>query len=171
MLCSSPSPRPRAELPPDDFMCDDIDSYLIAMETSDLTGPSYEPQPQTSSANRKSQPLSEEENEDEEAEEQSVLGPPNKKVLNPVLYFNKLYISDQQFVHRIFILSSLVLLAFLRLRAAGFDSDEQPDDAGSAGQRQRGRGTVGLNVTAESEMNNLHAQTAKWKILKKLNQL
>ncbi|KAG7328922.1 hypothetical protein KOW79_007096 [Hemibagrus wyckioides] len=70
---------PQAELPPDDFMCDDIDSYLIAMETSDLAGPSYELQPQTSSTNRKSRPLSEEENEDEEAEEQSVLGPPNKK--------------------------------------------------------------------------------------------
>ncbi|KAK3535991.1 hypothetical protein QTP70_023740 [Hemibagrus guttatus] len=70
---------PRAELPPDDFMCDDIDSYLIAMETSDLAGPSYEPQPQTSSTNHKSRPCSEEENEDEEVEEQSVLGPPSKK--------------------------------------------------------------------------------------------
>ncbi|GAA6096816.1 cell cycle checkpoint control protein RAD9A [Tachysurus ichikawai] len=70
---------PRAELPPDDFMCDDIDSYLIAMETSDLAGPSYQPQPQTSSTNHKNRLSSEEEDEDVETEEESVLGPPNKK--------------------------------------------------------------------------------------------
>ncbi|XP_027010455.1 cell cycle checkpoint control protein RAD9A [Tachysurus fulvidraco] len=70
---------PRAELPPDDFMCDDIDSYLIAMETSDLAGPSYQPQPQTSSTNHKNRLSSEEEGEDVETEEESVLGPPNKK--------------------------------------------------------------------------------------------
>lgn len=73
------SPRPRAELPPDDFMCDDIDSYLIAMETSDLAGPSYEPQPQTSSSNHKSRRLSDEE-VDEKEEEESGEGQPNKKV-------------------------------------------------------------------------------------------
>lgn len=83
MLCSSPSPRPRAEpeLPLDDFMCDDIDSYLIAMETSDLAGPSYKPQPQpkpqTSSTNHKSRLPSEEDDEEEEPVER----PPNKKVL------------------------------------------------------------------------------------------
>ncbi|XP_017329315.1 cell cycle checkpoint control protein RAD9A [Ictalurus punctatus] len=72
--------RPRAELPPDDFMCDDIDSYLIAMETSDLAGPSYEPQPQTSSSNHKSRRLSDEEvDEKEEEEEESGEGQPNKK--------------------------------------------------------------------------------------------
>lgn len=70
--------RPRAELPPDDFMCDDIDSYLIAMETSDLAGPSYEPQPQTSSSNHKSRRLSDEE-VDEKEEEESGEGQPNKK--------------------------------------------------------------------------------------------
>lgn len=70
--------RPQAELPPDDFMCDDIDSYLIAMETSDLAGPSYEPRPQTSSSNHKSRLLSDEE-DDEKKEEESVEGPPNKK--------------------------------------------------------------------------------------------
>lgn len=75
------SPRPRAELPPDDFMCDDIDSYLIAMETSDLAGPSYEPQPQTSSSNHKSRRLSDEEDDEkEEEEEESGEGQPNKKV-------------------------------------------------------------------------------------------
>ncbi|KAF7707051.1 cell cycle checkpoint control protein RAD9A [Silurus meridionalis] len=68
---------PQTELPPDDFMCDDIDSYLIAMETSDLAGPSYEPPPQTSSTNRKSRLISEE--EDEEVEEDSEERPPNKK--------------------------------------------------------------------------------------------
>lgn len=73
----SPRPRPEPELPVDDFMCDDIDSYLIAMETSDIAGPSHklQPQPQTSSTNRKSHPLSEEE------EEEPVERPPNKKVL------------------------------------------------------------------------------------------
>ncbi|XP_053487712.1 cell cycle checkpoint control protein RAD9A [Ictalurus furcatus] len=73
--------RPRAELPPDDFMCDDIDSYLIAMETSDLAGPSYEPQPQTSSSNHKSRLLSDEEDDEEKEkeEEESGEGPPNKK--------------------------------------------------------------------------------------------
>ncbi|KAF4094218.1 hypothetical protein AMELA_G00010470 [Ameiurus melas] len=70
--------RPQAELPPDDFMCDDIDSYLIAMETSDLAGPSYEPRPQTSSSNHKSRLLSDDE-DDEKKEEESVEGPPNKK--------------------------------------------------------------------------------------------
>ncbi|XP_060783308.1 cell cycle checkpoint control protein RAD9A isoform X2 [Neoarius graeffei] len=71
----SPRPRPEPELPVDDFMCDDIDSYLIAMETSDIAGPSHklQPQPQTSSTNRKSLPLSEEE------EEEPVERPPNKK--------------------------------------------------------------------------------------------
>lgn len=62
-------------------MCDDIDSYLIAMETSDLAGASYEPQPQTSSTKQKTWLPSEEEDE-EEAEEESVLGPPNKKVFS-----------------------------------------------------------------------------------------
>ncbi|KAF5904955.1 cell cycle checkpoint control protein RAD9A, partial [Clarias magur] len=66
----------RVEHAPDDFMCDDIDSYLIAMETSDLAGPSHQPQPQpqTSSTNHKSRLLS-----DEEEEEESVERPPNKK--------------------------------------------------------------------------------------------
>ncbi|KAI5624837.1 cell cycle checkpoint control protein RAD9A [Silurus asotus] len=83
---------PQTELPPDDFMCDDIDSYLIAMETSDLAGPSYEPPPQTFSTNRKSRLISEE--EDEEAEEDSEERPPNKKFCS--LFFGSVLPASSQ---------------------------------------------------------------------------
>ncbi|XP_063046779.1 cell cycle checkpoint control protein RAD9A [Engraulis encrasicolus] len=36
--------------PADDFMCDDMDSYLIAMETSEIAGPSSQKEPQVTSA-------------------------------------------------------------------------------------------------------------------------
>ncbi|XP_026796337.2 cell cycle checkpoint control protein RAD9A [Pangasianodon hypophthalmus] len=85
---------PRAELPPDDFMCDDIDSYLIAMETSDLAGPSYEPQPQSSSTNHKSRLLSEEEDEEEE----SVERPPNKKFCS--LFFGSVLPASSQLTNQ-----------------------------------------------------------------------
>ncbi|MCI4379688.1 hypothetical protein PGIGA_G00231210 [Pangasianodon gigas] len=85
---------PRAGLPPDDFMCDDIDSYLIAMETSDLAGPSYEPQPQSSSTNHKSRLLSEEEDEEEE----SVERPPNKKFCS--LFFGSVLPASSQLTNQ-----------------------------------------------------------------------
>ncbi|MCJ8733793.1 hypothetical protein PDJAM_G00227730 [Pangasius djambal] len=85
---------PRAELPPDDFMCDDIDSYLIAMETSDLAGPSHEPQPQPSSTNHKSRLLSEEADEEEE----SVERPPNKKFCS--LFFGSVLPASSQLTNQ-----------------------------------------------------------------------
>lgn len=67
--------HPDTEQPPDDFMNDDMDSFLIAMETSELPGPSHAP---TSSPppsnNRRLDPASEEEQEEALTE-----GPPNKK--------------------------------------------------------------------------------------------
>ncbi|XP_054453190.1 cell cycle checkpoint control protein RAD9A [Anoplopoma fimbria] len=74
--------------PPDDFMNDDIDSYLIAMDTSIVPGPSATglPSPpsadsicskQSAAANHRTRLHSkEEENEDETADSG---GPPNKK--------------------------------------------------------------------------------------------
>ncbi|XP_030636752.1 LOW QUALITY PROTEIN: cell cycle checkpoint control protein RAD9A [Chanos chanos] len=59
--------------PPDDFMSDDMDSYLIAMETSELPGPSVDPQPCT--INHRMQLGS----ESEEEEEEQIDRPPNKK--------------------------------------------------------------------------------------------
>ncbi|XP_028824150.1 cell cycle checkpoint control protein RAD9A [Denticeps clupeoides] len=41
--------RPRTPPPADDFMCDDMDSYLIAMETSEMAGPSSRTEPRSSS--------------------------------------------------------------------------------------------------------------------------
>ncbi|TSV81496.1 Cell cycle checkpoint control protein RAD9A [Bagarius yarrelli] len=81
-----------AELPPDDFMCDDIDSYLIAMETSELAGPSYKLQ--TSPSIRKSRLPSDEEDEHEAEEEESVLGPPNKKFCS--LFFGSVLPASSQ---------------------------------------------------------------------------
>ncbi|XP_034037057.1 cell cycle checkpoint control protein RAD9A isoform X2 [Thalassophryne amazonica] len=73
--------------PPDEFMNDDMDSYLIAMDTSIATGPfvSNPCTPQLSDsvysnqsavANHRTRPASEGEDEDEMAD---AVGPPNKK--------------------------------------------------------------------------------------------
>ncbi|KAM6953838.1 cell cycle checkpoint control protein RAD9A [Aplochiton taeniatus] len=83
----SSDPTKRAPPPPDDFMNDDMDSYLIAMDTSVVAGPSEAraPSPQTpqpmvvtqAMANHRTRPHSEEE---EDAEEEEDLDrPPNKK--------------------------------------------------------------------------------------------
>lgn len=80
-------PRARSPPPPDDFMTDDIDSYLIAMETSELAGPSDALAPRSPSPNhtlttppsvamRRLERGEEEEEEDTEDTER----PPNKKV-------------------------------------------------------------------------------------------
>ena len=78
--------------PPDDFMNDDMDSYLIAMDTSVMPGPSASRPPsppltnstslkQTATANHRTRLPSEEEEEEEEEEEAvDSSGPPNKKV-------------------------------------------------------------------------------------------
>ncbi|KTG40236.1 hypothetical protein cypCar_00030021 [Cyprinus carpio] len=66
--------HPDTEQPPDDFMSDDMDSFLIAMETSELPVPSHVPtSPPRPTSNRKHS-FSEEEEEEALAE-----GPPNKK--------------------------------------------------------------------------------------------
>uniref|UniRef100_A0A8C2D915 Cell cycle checkpoint control protein n=1 Tax=Cyprinus carpio TaxID=7962 RepID=A0A8C2D915_CYPCA len=68
--------HPDTEQPPDDFMSDDMDSFLIAMETSELPVPSHVPtSPPRPTSNRKHS-FSEEEEEEEEALAE---GPPNKK--------------------------------------------------------------------------------------------
>ncbi|XP_035504946.1 cell cycle checkpoint control protein RAD9A isoform X2 [Scophthalmus maximus] len=76
--------------PPDDFMNDDIDSYLIAMDTSMAPGPSATgpPTPPLAEPTYSKQPVaashrtrihSEEEEEEEEDEPADSDGPPNKK--------------------------------------------------------------------------------------------
>ncbi|XP_034086796.1 cell cycle checkpoint control protein RAD9A [Gymnodraco acuticeps] len=77
--------------PPDDFMNDDMDSYLIAMDTSVMPGPSASRPPsppltnstslkQTAAANHRTRLPSEEEEEKEDEEEAvDSSGPPNKK--------------------------------------------------------------------------------------------
>ncbi|XP_071401129.1 cell cycle checkpoint control protein RAD9A-like isoform X1 [Centroberyx affinis] len=76
--------------PPDDFMNDDIDSYLIAMDTSVAPGPSAASRPtpplanhaylnEPAVANHRSRTHSEEEEEEEEEETGDTGKPPNKK--------------------------------------------------------------------------------------------
>lgn len=86
-ICLRANPSPP---PPDDFMNDDMDSYLIAMDTSIAPGPSSEG-PSTSlfvpsvcskqppAANHRVRLYNEEEEEDEE-ETGTPEPPPNKKV-------------------------------------------------------------------------------------------
>ena len=86
---------PRAQTPPpppdDDFMDDDMDSYLIAMDTSIAPGPSATCPPtpplavstcskQPAAANHRSRLIADEEEEEEDAELADSAGPPNKKV-------------------------------------------------------------------------------------------
>lgn len=77
--------------PPDDFMDDDIDSYLIAMDTSIAPEPSATGPPtpqlanstcikQPAAANQRRRLHSEEEEEEEEVETDASHKPPNKKV-------------------------------------------------------------------------------------------
>lgn len=66
---------PDAEQPPDDFMNDDMDSFLIAMETSELPGPSHVPTSPPHPTNNRKHSVSEDEQEEALTE-----GPPNKKV-------------------------------------------------------------------------------------------
>ncbi|KAM9795494.1 cell cycle checkpoint control protein RAD9A [Neosynchiropus ocellatus] len=78
----SPTPPP-----PDDFMNDDMDSYLIAMDTSIAPGPSISapPLPRFTNSTCSKQPVAlnhgtrSHSEEDDEEEEEAVQGPPNKK--------------------------------------------------------------------------------------------
>lgn len=71
---NSNTKRPDAEQPPDDFMSDDMDSFLIAMETSELPGPSHVPTSPPQPTNNRKHPASDDEQEEALAER-----PPNKK--------------------------------------------------------------------------------------------
>lgn len=88
MSCFPSSAHTSPPPPPDDFMNDDIDSYLIAMDTSIASGPpatapltpplaesTYFKQP--AAANHRTRIHSDEEEEEEEADSDR---PPNKKV-------------------------------------------------------------------------------------------
>ncbi|XP_043113332.1 cell cycle checkpoint control protein RAD9A [Puntigrus tetrazona] len=75
---NSNTKRTDTEQPPDDFMSDDMDSFLIAMETSELPGPSHVPTSPPRPTNNRKHSFSEEEEEEEE-EEALREGPPNKK--------------------------------------------------------------------------------------------
>ncbi|XP_041707669.1 cell cycle checkpoint control protein RAD9A [Coregonus clupeaformis] len=97
----------RSPPPPDDFMNDDIDSYLIAMETSELAGPSDAPAPRSPSPNHTltTQPSvaihrrrleSGEEEEEEETEDTE--RPPNKKFRS--LFFGSVCPSDSQLTNQ-----------------------------------------------------------------------
>lgn len=80
--------RENSSPPPDDFMNDDMDSYLIAMDTSIAPGPSAAGPPpppvvasvcseQPAVANHRTRLYSEDEDEEETGTPE---GPPNKKV-------------------------------------------------------------------------------------------
>uniref|UniRef100_UPI000D18CA72 cell cycle checkpoint control protein RAD9A n=1 Tax=Danio rerio TaxID=7955 RepID=UPI000D18CA72 len=71
---NSDTKRPDAEQPPDDFMSDDMDSFLIAMETSELPGPSHVPTSPPQPINNRKHSASDDEDEEALAER-----PPNKK--------------------------------------------------------------------------------------------
>ncbi|XP_064810829.1 cell cycle checkpoint control protein RAD9A isoform X1 [Oncorhynchus masou masou] len=97
--------RARSPPPPDDFMTDDIDSYLIAMETSELAGPSDALAPRSPSPNhtlttppsvamRRLERGEEEEEEDTEDTER----PPNKKFRS--LFFGSVCPSDSQLTNQ-----------------------------------------------------------------------
>ncbi|XP_016096654.1 cell cycle checkpoint control protein RAD9A isoform X2 [Sinocyclocheilus grahami] len=68
---NSDTKHPDTEQPPDDFMSDDMDSFLIAMETSELPGPSHAPASPPRPSNNRKHSFSE--------EEALAEGPPNKK--------------------------------------------------------------------------------------------
>ncbi|XP_066504767.1 cell cycle checkpoint control protein RAD9A isoform X2 [Hoplias malabaricus] len=89
-----PQTRPTA----DDFMSDDMDSFLIAMETSELAGPSDEtsPPPPSSANHRPQFPIQEEE---EDKEEEDILGrPPNKKFCS--LFFGSVLPDSSQLTNQ-----------------------------------------------------------------------
>lgn len=90
--------------PPDDFMNDDIDSYLIAMETSDVAGPSatlcpspnHTRQAHPPAANHRLRVDSEEEEQEEDTEETE--RPPNKKFRS--LFFGSVFPTSSQLTNQ-----------------------------------------------------------------------
>ncbi|KAK7138300.1 hypothetical protein R3I94_013811 [Phoxinus phoxinus] len=85
--------HPDTEQPPDDFMNDDMDSFLIAMETSELPGPSHAPTSPPHPTNNRKHPASEEEQEEALAE-----GPPNKKFCS--LFFGSVLPTQSQLTNQ-----------------------------------------------------------------------
>ncbi|ROL47187.1 Cell cycle checkpoint control protein RAD9A [Anabarilius grahami] len=85
--------RPDAEQPPDDFMNDDMDSFLIAMETSELPGPSHVPTSPPHPTNNRKHSISEEEQEEALTE-----GPPNKKFCS--LFFGSVLPTPSQLTNQ-----------------------------------------------------------------------
>ncbi|XP_052006343.1 cell cycle checkpoint control protein RAD9A [Xyrauchen texanus] len=84
--------RLETEQTPDDFMSDDMDSFLIAMETSELPGPSHVSTTPPSTTNNRKHPASEGEEEDEQ-EEALTNRPPNKKFCS--LFFGSVLPTSQ----------------------------------------------------------------------------
>ncbi|XP_072519268.1 cell cycle checkpoint control protein RAD9A isoform X2 [Salminus brasiliensis] len=84
----------------DDFMSDDMDSYLIAMETSDLPGPSHEPVPPAPpcTSNHRARLPSEEEEEEYHEEEEPLNQPPNKKFCS--LFFGSVLPASSQLTNQ-----------------------------------------------------------------------
>lgn len=86
---------PEAEQTTDDFMCDDMDSFLIAMETSELPGPSHVPSSPPHTTNNRKHPVSEDEEEEEEALTDR---PPNKKFCS--LFFGSVLPTSSQLTNQ-----------------------------------------------------------------------
>ncbi|XP_056625986.1 cell cycle checkpoint control protein RAD9A [Triplophysa dalaica] len=84
----------QAEQTTDDFMCDDMDSVLIAMETSELPGPSHVPSSPPHNTNNRKHPTS----EDEEEEEALLERPPNKKFCS--LFFGSVLPASSQLTNQ-----------------------------------------------------------------------
>ncbi|XP_046904145.1 cell cycle checkpoint control protein RAD9A isoform X2 [Hypomesus transpacificus] len=89
--------------PPDDFMNDDIDSYLIAMETSEVAGPSVTRCPSPDCpvktpipANNRARLDSEEEEQEEDADQ--IERPPNKKFRS--LFFGSVFPTSSQLTNQ-----------------------------------------------------------------------
>ncbi|XP_029917623.1 cell cycle checkpoint control protein RAD9A [Myripristis murdjan] len=95
--------------PPDDFLNDDMDSYLIAMDTSIAPGTSAAGPPSPPSANHtyshqpavachRTRPHSEDEEEEEEQETDDTERPPNKKFRS--LFFGSVFATASQMTNQ-----------------------------------------------------------------------
>uniref|UniRef100_A0A3P8ZAP9 Cell cycle checkpoint control protein n=1 Tax=Esox lucius TaxID=8010 RepID=A0A3P8ZAP9_ESOLU len=92
---------PRSPPPADDFLNDDIDSYLIAMDTSELPGPSNAPAQRSNHRLEAQSPVANHRLESEEAEEEETGDterPPNKKFRS--LFFGSVCPTDSQLTNQ-----------------------------------------------------------------------
>ncbi|XP_010899774.1 cell cycle checkpoint control protein RAD9A [Esox lucius] len=93
--------RARSPPPADDFLNDDIDSYLIAMDTSELPGPSNAPAQRSNHRLEAQSPVANHRLESEEAEEEETGDterPPNKKFRS--LFFGSVCPTDSQLTNQ-----------------------------------------------------------------------